>query len=83
MAEKKPPTHTAFTLKRESRAVAGEWLEIGGAVLERGAGDTHHVYLDRLPIGGFSGHVVLTPVGTKPEEPGAQRPGSQSDGPEP
>jgi hypothetical protein len=83
MAEKKPPTHTAFTLKRDSPAVAGEWLEIGNAVFERGTGDIHHVYLDRLPIRGFSGHVVLTPVGTKPEEPEAHRPGSASDGPEP
>ncbi len=80
MAEKKPTTHTAFTLKRESHAVAGEWLEIGRAMVE---GTTHHIYLDRLPIRGFSGHVVLTPHGTKPEEPGAQRPGSQSDSPEP
>jgi hypothetical protein len=35
------------------------------------------VFLDRLPIGGFTGHVFLSPVGVKmPDpEPQPERPG--------
>jgi hypothetical protein len=31
-----------------------------------------HVFLDRTPIDGFSGHVYLSPVGMKPEVPKPQ-----------
>jgi hypothetical protein len=71
----KPHTHTAFALKREGRRLRlGRWLEIGAARLE---GDgICHVFLDRLPIGGFTGYVYLAPVGTQPPviEPAPQRP---------
>jgi hypothetical protein len=29
----------------------------------------HHVFLDRLPIGGFTGRVFLSLIGVKPPEP--------------
>lgn len=31
-----------------------------------------HVFLDRTPIGGFSGHVFLNPVGEEPPVPRSQ-----------
>jgi hypothetical protein len=74
MAEK-PPTHTAHTLRKESRT-RSRYIEIGHARIEKD-GDVHHVFLDRLPIGGFTGHVFLSPKGATPPEPEPQpeRPG--------
>jgi hypothetical protein len=61
-------THTAYVLKRETRAT-GRWLEIGMAVIQHdGASGSHHIYLDRLPIGGFGGHILLEPVGVNPPD---------------
>jgi hypothetical protein len=81
----KPPTHTAYALRRENpaeplkreRRVKGYWIEIGNARIETD-GDVHHIFLDRMPIGGFTGHVYLSPVGTNPPDPEAQpeRPGA-------
>ena len=69
-----PPTHTAFAFKREGRRF-GRWLEIGVARAE--AGGSIRVFLDRLRIGGCSGGVLLSPVGTVPAMPAPppRRPG--------
>jgi hypothetical protein len=62
-------THTAFVLKRETRT-SWRWLEIGTANLDAdGRNGTHQVELDRLPVGGFGGHIRLVPIGTKPPDP--------------
>jgi hypothetical protein len=68
------PTHTAFAFKREGRKF-GRWLEIGVARAE-GTGQIR-VFLDRLPIGGFTGGVLLAPIGTEPPlpDPPPRRPG--------
>jgi hypothetical protein len=69
------PTHTAYAFKREGRK-SGRWLEIGIARAETNDRGLVRVFLDRLPIGGFTGGVLLTPFGTEPPEPtGPQRPG--------
>ena len=73
MADKKAPTHTAYALKRESRSVF-RWLEIGHARVDTVGQSTQHLHLDRLPIGGFSGHVILVPLGETPPDPQPQRP---------
>ena len=65
-------THTAFAVKRDMKR-HGRWLEIGKARFEKDGGA--HVFLDRLPVGGFTGYVYLAPFGAQPpalEEP--QRP---------
>lgn len=75
----KPATHTAYALRRENpaeplrreRRDKGYWIEIGNARIES-AGNEHHIFLDRLPIGGFTGHVYLCLVGVKPPDPEAQ-----------
>ncbi len=68
---KPPATHTAYVLKRETRT-SGRWLEIGVANIESdGKNGVHHIYIDRLPVGGFGGNILLQPTGTKPADPGA------------
>jgi hypothetical protein len=67
MAEK-PPTHDAYALRRENRQIS-RYIEIGSARIEKDLNGVHHVYLDRLPIGGFTGHVYLSPKGVKPPDP--------------
>ncbi|HTT82218.1 MAG TPA: hypothetical protein VMF67_01925 [Rhizomicrobium sp.] len=70
----KARTHTAFALKREGKKF-GRWLEIGGARTEKDG--SIRVFLDRTPIGGFSGYVHLCPIGTEPPpppQPNPQRP---------
>jgi hypothetical protein len=70
-------THTAYVLKRETRT-SGRWLEIGTAKIRPdGTTGGHYVYLDRLPIGGFVGHILLPPIGIQPPDPlpAPERPG--------
>jgi len=68
MAETKPPTHTAYTLKRETR-VRSRYIEIGHAHVATEPGNVHHVFIDRLPVGGWTGHVFLSPVNVQPPDP--------------
>ncbi len=58
MAEKnKNRTHHAYTLKREGRRLRqGRWLQIGSARQEDDG--IMHLFLDTLPIGGFSGTFI-------------------------
>jgi hypothetical protein len=68
------PTHTAFAFKREGKKF-GRWLEIGSARAEPDG--AIKVFLDRLPIGGFTGGVLLSPIGVDPAlpQPPPRRPG--------
>jgi hypothetical protein len=75
----KPATHSAYALSRENpaeplrrdRRVKGYWIEIGNAWIES-AGNEHYIFLNRLPTGGFTGHVRLCPVGVRPPDPEAE-----------
>jgi hypothetical protein len=78
MVDPKARTHTAYTMQRIGKKL-GRWLEIGSGRIE---GDSVHVFLDRLPIGGFTGYVRLTPHGEPPPLPQAQRPVPAGDEPE-
>jgi hypothetical protein len=73
MSEDKAPTHTAYALQRQGRRY-GEWLEIGRA--RREVSGVIHLFLNRTPIGGFTGYAYLAPIGTQPPdpEPAPQRP---------
>jgi hypothetical protein len=75
--DSRTPTHTAYAFKREGRKF-GRWLEIGTARSEGQGTGLIRVFLDRLPIGGFTGGVLLSPIGHVPPvpEPAPQRPGS-------
>jgi hypothetical protein len=73
MPDTKTPTrYEAFALRRASR-ILSRWIEIGHAE-GNGPGTIHHVFLDQLPIGGFTGHICLVPPGVAPPEPGPERP---------
>lgn len=80
MAEKKPITHTAYARKRETRT-AFRWLEVGMATVVCDGNGGHDIYVDRLPVGGFTGHIHLSPVGVRPPETEMQpqRPGQVSE----
>jgi hypothetical protein len=67
-------SRVAYTRQRAGRRrdKLGPWLEIGkGRIDDDG---TVRVYLDRLPVGGFSGLVVLALPGELPPEPLPLRP---------
>ena len=76
----RPFTHTALIFKREGkRPNQGRWLECGVARAEDDG--TVNVYLDRLPVGGFSGkvHLALRDADSAMPEPRPQRPGQAGD----
>jgi hypothetical protein len=55
-------SHIAYALKQDGGKFS-RWLEIGSGRVDSG---TAHVFLDRLPIGGFNGYVCLAPIGIAP-----------------
>lgn len=65
MPENKTPTHTAYTLKRQGRTA--RWLEIGVASMHSD-GQGYDVLLDRMPVGGFTGHVLIRANNATPAE---------------
>jgi hypothetical protein len=75
-SDSRTPTHKAYAFKREGRKF-GRWLEIGTARAEGPVITPIRVHLDRLPKGGFTGGVLLSPIGQEPPlpEPTPQRPG--------
>jgi hypothetical protein len=76
----KAATHTAFATKREGKRLKLlRWLEVGAARLDKDG--VMHVFLDRLPVGGFTGYVYLAPAGAPPpaSDPQPQRPGDAED----
>ena len=72
-------THTAYAFKRLGRK-HGRFLEVGSGQIDHDR-NIVHVFMDRQPIGGYTGYVVLAPHGVKPEPPPAtpQRPGAAED----
>jgi hypothetical protein len=61
---KKPHTHTAWAYKRIGKK-HGRVYDCGTGRIDRDR-DIAHVYMDRTPIGGWTGYVVLLPHGTAP-----------------
>jgi hypothetical protein len=64
--------YTAYVLKREGKR-AGKWLE--GGVARKDAGGVIDLHLDRLPTGGWGGHVRMVPFGAAPPPVEPERPG--------
>jgi len=75
MADPKARTHTAYTMQRIGKKL-GRWLEVGSGRIDQ---DGVHVFIDRLPVGGFTGYVRLTPQGEPPPVPQPQRPTPAAD----
>ena len=78
----KTHTHTAYAYQRTGKK-HGRLLEVGSGRIDRDR-DIVHVVMNRQPIGGYTGYVILSPHGVKPpplqDEP--QRPGDDGDDPE-
>ena len=55
-------------------------LEVGTGRIDHDR-NIAHVFMDRQPIGGYTGYVVLAPHGVKPEPPPLEpeRPGSDGE----
>lgn len=75
----KKHTHTAYAFQRQGRK-SGRLLQVGTGRIDLDR-NIAHVFMDRQPIGGYTGYVVLAPHGVKPEPPPPEpeRPGDQSD----
>ena len=72
-------THTAWAIKREGKKMR-RLLEIGSGRIDKETNRVH-VFMDRLPIGGFTGYVLLSPIGELPSvpEPLPRRPDQPED----
>ncbi|MGE4046254.1 MAG: hypothetical protein AB7F35_15465 [Acetobacteraceae bacterium] len=75
--DNKAPTHTAYAFRREGKKF-GRLLECGTGRLDRDQ-NIVHVFMNRLPIGAWSGYVVLSPIGAPPPTAQPQRPGDKDD----
>jgi hypothetical protein len=75
----KERTHAAWGFRREGKK-SGRLLEIGTGRLDVD-GKHAHIFLDRMPIGAFTGYIYLAPRGEGPPaiEPRPQRPGQTDD----
>ena len=60
----KPHTHTAYAYQRKGKKF-GHLLEVGTGRIDADR-NIVHVFMNRQPIGGYTGYVVLAPVGMKP-----------------
>jgi hypothetical protein len=70
----KTPTHVAWAFRRQGKKpYQGRWLEVGTGRLDKDG--KFHTFMDRTPIGGFNGYVLLTPVDSGPPTAEPQRPG--------
>jgi hypothetical protein len=63
-ANDKTPTHTAFAFSRQGKKF-GKLLECGSGRIDRD-NNLVHVFMDRGPITGYTGYIVLSPRGAPP-----------------
>jgi hypothetical protein len=68
------PTHTAYCGKREGPVI--RWLEVGVATKHQD-GLGFDVVLDRLPVGAFSGRILVRDNGAPRPEPELPPPPSE------
>lgn len=63
-SDKSKHTHTAYAFQRLGKK-SGQLLEVGTGHIDADR-NIAHVYMNRQPLGGYTGYVVLAPVGVKP-----------------
>ena len=73
----KAHTHTAYAFSRHGRK-HGRMLECGTGRIDRER-NMVHVVLTRAPITGYTGYIVLSPIGAPPPVPQPSRPGQAGD----
>ena len=66
----KTHTHVAYAYQRTGKK-HGRLLEVGSGRIDHDR-NVVHVVMNRQPIGGYTGYVVLSPIGVKPEPPQSQ-----------
>ena len=75
------PTHTAYAFSRQGKKF-GRLLECGTGRFDKDR-NIVQVFLDRTPVTGYTGYVVLSPLGAPPPKPEPvlepQRPGDPND----
>lgn len=69
----KDHTHIAYAFSRLGRK-HGRMLECGSGRIDRER-NIVHIVMTRTPVTGYTGYVVLSPVGAPPPEPRPPRPG--------
>ena len=57
-------THTAYAFSRQSKK-AGRLLECGTGCIDKER-NIIHVFMNRTPITGYTGYIVVAPAGTPP-----------------
>jgi hypothetical protein len=62
MANNPTHTHTAYAFSRQSKK-SGRMLECGTGRIDKER-NIVHVFMNRTPIIGYTGYIVLTPAGT-------------------
>lgn len=67
MTDKNPPTHLAYGVKRDGRRRA-HLVEIGVATMLKD-GQGCDILLDRLPVGGFNGRIIVRLASAPPAVP--------------
>ncbi|MBV8401727.1 MAG: hypothetical protein JOZ58_24640 [Acetobacteraceae bacterium] len=77
-ANDKTPTHTAYAFSRQGRKF-GKLLECGVGYIDK-QNNLAHVFMDRGPIMGYTGYIVLSPIGAPP--PKVEPPTDDEDGEE-
>jgi hypothetical protein len=60
----KTHTHTVYAYQRLGKKT-GKLLEVGSGYIDRDR-DIAHLFMNRQPIGGYTGYVILSPHGVKP-----------------
>ena len=63
-ANDKTPTHTAYAFSRQGKKF-GKLLECGTGYIDK-QNNLAHVFMDRGPIMGYTGYIVLSPIGAPP-----------------
>lgn len=76
MPDSQAPTHIAYTRQRIGKT-SFVWLEIGKGRLDKDG--VFHSFLNRMPIGGWSGYVYFARIGTEPPAAEPQRPDEVTD----
>ena len=61
----KTHTHTAGTVYQRTGRKHGRLLEVGSGRIDADR-NVVHIVMNRQPIGGYTGYVVLSPHGVKP-----------------
>lgn len=72
-----PHTHTAYSFQRTGKK-HGRLLECGSGRIDRDK-NIVHVVMNRQPIGGYTGYIVLSPHGVTPTPPQPERNDDEDD----